>query len=144
MKTEAINVSREEKKVEAIERMKMLKMSPDCIKVFKENNEVQLSEGRGALYEFSRETELVSKIKEFEEQYNALVYTVIHNFFNFGECYSFLYVSDYKEEWERDREDVQNDINCPCVYVWNKDDDMCSEFGSITVVPIFGGLVRLG
>ena len=37
-----------------------------------------------------------------EEEYNALVYHVIHSPMEFGDCYNFLYVSDHPEEWEYD------------------------------------------
>ena len=136
-----MNVSRENKKAEAINRMKALKLFVPCIKAFKDRNEVQLSEMTGGLYEFSRDEELNAKIKEFEEEYNALVYHVIHTYTNFGEMYSFLYVSDYEEEWEMDNEDIQD--NYAMSYVWNKDCPDFSEFGSIGIRQKFGGLVRV-
>ena len=136
-----MNVSRENKKVEAINRMKALDLFGPCIKAFKNRDEVQLSEMTGGLYEISSNAELTAKVKEFEAEYNALVYHVIHTFTQFGELYNFLYVSDYQEEWEMDHEDLKdNYIMC---YVWNKDDDICSEFGTITVRQKFGGLVRV-
>ena len=136
-----MNVSIEIKKAEAINRMKALNLFNPCINAFKNRDEVQLSEMTGGLYEFSSNAELTAKVKEFEAEYNALVYHVIHTFTQFGELYNFLYVSDYQEEWEMDHEDLKdNYIMC---YVWNKDDDICSEFGTITVRQKFGGLVRV-
>ena len=137
-----MNVLRENKKVEAINRMKALKLFAPCIKAFKDRNEVQLSEMTGGLYEFSSNAELNAKIKEFEVEYNALVYHVIHTYTNFGELYHFLYVSDYPEEWKMDNDDIQD--NYVMCYAWNKDDDWCSEFGTIAVSQKFGGLVRIG
>ena len=137
-----MNVLRENKKVEAINRMKALKLFAPCIKAFKDRNEVQLSEMTGGLYEFSGNAELNAKIKEFEAEYNTLVYHVIHTYTNFGELYHFLYVSDYPEEWKMDNDDIQD--NYVMCYVWNKDDDWCSEFGTIAVSQKFGGLVRIG
>lgn len=136
-----MNITRENKKTEAINRMKALDLFDPCIKAFKNRDEVQLSEMTGGLYEFSRDEELNAKIKEFEEEYNALVYHVIHTYTNFGEMYSFLYVSDYKEEWEMDNEDIQD--NYAMSYVWNKDYPDFSEFGSIGIRQKFGGLVRV-
>lgn len=137
-----MNVSRENKKVEAINRMKGLELFAPCIKAFKDRNEVQLSEMTGGLYEFSVNEELTAKVKEFEQEYNALVYHVIHTFAQFGELYNFLYVSDHEEEWEMDQDDIKD--NYVMCYVWNKDDDWCSEFGIIAVRQKFGGLVRVG
>ena len=137
-----MNVSKEIKKAEAINRMKVLKLFAPCIKAFKDRDEVQLSEMTGGLYEFSREAELTAKVKEFEAEYNALVYHVIHTFTQFGELYNFLYVSDHEDEWEMDNDDIKD--NYVMCYVWNKNDDWCSEFGTIAVRQKFGGLVRVG
>ena len=135
-----MNISRELKKEEALKRMVALDLFEPCIRVFKNRDEVQLSEMTGGLYEFSSETELVEQAKEFEERYNALVYHVIHTFTEFGELYNFLYVSDHEEEWEMEREDLQD--NCVFCYVWNKDIPEYSEFGTIVVKQKFGGLIR--
>ena len=137
-----MNVSREIKKTEALNRMKTLQLFTPCIKAFEKRNEVQLSEMTGGLYEFSGDEDLTAKVKAFEEEYNALVYHVIHTYTQFGELYSFLYVSDHQDEWDMDNEDIKD--NYAMVYVWNKDDEWCSEFGSIAVRQKFGGLVRVG
>lgn len=136
-----MNVSRENKKAEAINRMRALKLFAPCIKAFKDRDEVQLSEMTGGLYEFSREAELTAKVKEFEAECNALVYHVIHTYTEFGELYSFLYVSDHEDEWGMDNDDIKD--NYVMCYVWNKDDDWCSESGTIAVRQKFGGLVRV-
>lgn len=47
-----------------------------------------------------QEPELMAKIKEFETQYNVLVYAVTHEYTNFGECYDFLYIPDDKSDWK--------------------------------------------
>ena len=73
----------------------------------------------------------MARVREFEERNNALVYHVIHSFTTIGEMESFLYVSDYPEEWERDRADIKDGQQL--VYVFNKDMPDCSEFGSIGV-----------
>lgn len=135
-------VSRESKKKEAIKRMEALGLFKPCIKVFSKHDEVQLSEPMGGLYEFSDNAELNAKIKEFEEEYNALVYHVIHSYTEFGELYSFLFVSDYEEEWEMDNEDIPSGY--VIAYVWNKSDDWMSEMGGIAVRELWGGLVRVG
>jgi hypothetical protein len=135
-------VSKENKKVEAIKRMEMLGLFKPCIKAFTKYDELQLTEPNGGLYEFSDNAELNAKIKEFEEEYDALVYHVIHTYTQFGELYNFLYVSDYEEEWEYDNTDIADGY--AVAYVWNKTDEYLSEIGGIVVRERFGGLVRVG
>ena len=137
-----MNVSKEIKKAEAIKRMEVLGLFKPCIRAFKSRNEIQLSEPTGGLYEFSANEELTEKVKEFEEEHDALVYHVIHTYTEFGELYNFLYVGDHEEEWGMDNDDIKD--NYVMCYVWNKDDDWCSEFGTIAVRQKFGGLVRVG
>lgn len=140
-----MKVSREIKKVEAINRMKELGLFAPCIKAFKDRDEVQLSEPTGGLYEFSIDKELTTKMQEFEKKNNALVYHVIHTPMRLDsevmDMYNFLYVSDYQEEYEVDNADIKEGY--VFAYVWNKTIDYFSEFGSIAVKGMFGGLVRV-
>lgn len=50
---------------------------------------------------------------------------------NIGEMENYLYVSDYPEEWEMDKQDVSK--GCQYTYVFNKDMPECSEFGTIGI-----------
>lgn len=136
-----MNVSMEIKKTEAIKRMKMLDLYTPYIKAFEKKDEIFLSEMTGGVYEITGEDELKAKIKEFEAEYNTLVYHVIHTPTSFGELYSFLYISDYEEEWDMDNEDLADGYAMS--YVWNKTDEWCSEFGTIGVQGKFGGIVRV-
>lgn len=140
-----MNISREIKKEEAIKRMKELGLFAPCVKAFKDRNEVQLTEPTGGLYEFSSNEGLTAKIQEFEKKNNALVYHVIHTPMRLDgevmDMYNFLYVSDYQEEYEVDNADIKEGY--VFAYVWNKTIDYFSEFGSIAVKGMFGGLVRV-
>ena len=90
---------------ECIERMQLLKLDKPCIEAFKKGK-VWESEGFGALYEVNDKEQ--SCIDEFEKAHEGCkVYHMIHNVFEFGECYSMLYVSSDKEEWESDKEDIK-------------------------------------
>ena len=133
-------MNKEERFIEAIERMKLLKLDNSCIEAFVKGK-VWESEGYGALYEVNqKEQELIDN---FEKNHpNCLVYHMIHNIFEFGECYSMLYVSSDKEEWEQDKQDIKDGYTF--AWVENVDLDWCSEFGSIAIKPSFGGLVRIG
>ena len=133
-------MNREERFIEAIERMKMLKLDRPCIEAFTKGK-VWESEGYGALYEVNQEEQEI--IDNFEKNHKGcLVYHMIHNKFEFGECYSMLYVSSNKEEWESDKEDIKNGY--VFAYVENVDNPWCSEFGSIAVKSQFGGIMRIG
>ena len=136
-----MKVSMELKKQEAIKRMKMLDLYKPYIMSFEKRNEIFLSEMTGGVYEFHNDAELVAKVREFESEYNALVYHVIHTFTEFGELYSFLYVSDHSDEWGLDNNDLT--FGYAYAYVWNKTDEWCSEIGSIGVRGMFGGIIRV-
>ena len=134
------NVTRTEQKTEAIERMKMLNMHENAIREFEQEDKLNMSEYMGALYWLNEEQEEL--IKEFEQKNEAVVYHVIHDYTDFGELLSLLYVSKTKCEWKYDREDLK--AGYTCAYVLNLDADDCSEFGGICIRPSFGGIVRLG
>jgi len=125
---------KEEMKKEAITRMKMLKLHPNIIKEFSNKGILNLSLN-AALYYLNEEQ--LARVQEFEKEYNALVYHVIQS----GQMLSFLYVSEYQEEWEDDRCDLER--NYSFVYVVNLIDESCSEFGSIGIQPCVGGVLRI-
>ncbi|MDO5546899.1 MAG: hypothetical protein Q4F79_00225 [Eubacteriales bacterium] len=131
-------MTREMKKAEALERMKMLKLHSNVINEFQNQDKVNLSENGGFLYWLNDDQK--RRVAEFEKKYDALVYHVIRNITKFGELLSYLYVSDSEEEWEMDREDLRN--GTALVYVENLNDKWCSEFGSIGIQPSLGGLLR--
>lgn len=132
-------MNKEERFIEAIERMKLLKLDNSCIEAFVKGK-VWESEGYGALYEVNQKEQ--DLIDNFEKNHpNCLVYHMIHNVFEFGECYSMLYVSSDTDEWEQDKQYIKDGYTF--AWVENVDLDWCSEFGSIAVKPSFGGLIRL-
>ena len=81
-------------------------------------------------------------MRELEQKYNCKVYAITHEFTDFGELYDFLIVTNYPEEWE-DTVYSYGNKHTVFAYVWNKSDDMCSEFGSITVQSFGGGIRRV-
>jgi len=127
----------------AISAMKSLDIYAPYIKKFEKDGTVTLFEGFGGYYiDESQEPELLKKIREFEEETGSLVYAVTHNIFEFGECYSFLIISKYDEEWSMTLEEVKDGYAFS--YVWNKSVDYCSEFGTIAVKSFGGGIARVG
>ena len=125
-------------RTEALKRMELLKLHENVIDDFKEIALLNQSEHGGILYWVEGETE--RKIREWEEKTGNLVYHVIHDYTEFGELLSLLYVSQYEDEWESDREDIQDGY--AVAYVMNLSDDWCSEYGSIGIRPQWGGVVR--
>lgn len=132
-------MTKEDKIKEAVCRMKILNLHENAIKEFSENGLVNVSEYNGSLF-WTTDAQKQC-IEDFEKEYDAVVYHVIHNKMEFGECLSLLYVSNYKEEWAEDKKDLE--YGTPFVYVKNLDDDICSEFGRIGIDQRYGGLIRI-
>lgn len=130
---------------EAIKRCEILKemgVFKQSVNQFINNKQVSISEPPfGAFYWLNEEEQ--KQVEDFEKQYNSLVYMVIRSFTEFGTLDSYLYVSQYKEEWEQDRQDLKD--KSPLCYVYNKDCEEFSEFGSIgfEVMKMSGGLKRI-
>ena len=136
-----MNITNEIKKQKAIELMQQLDIYKPYIRGFEADNKVCFFENFGGFWAY-QEPELMDKIKEIEKTYNVLVYAVTHEYLEFGECYDFLYIPDYKSEWKYALI-PQKDIFYSYAYVWNKTDDFCSEFGTIGIRPFGGGIKRV-
>ena len=127
------------KKGKAIELLKELDIYAPYIEGFKEHDKVCFFENFGGFW-IDQEPEVYAKMKDLEKKYRCLVYAVTHEFTEFGELYDFLIVTDYPEEWDT-LVYSQGNRHTAFAYVWNKDDDWCSEFGSV-IVESFGGGIR--
>ena len=137
-----MNKTREEKKIKAIELMKKLDIYKPYIKGFKNEDTVCYFENYGGYWAY-QEPGLIEKVKEIEEQYNCLIYAITHEYTSIGEMYSFLIITDYEEEWSTLLEKYGNQYY-GFAYVWNKDDEECSEFGTIALSSFGGGIRRIG
>lgn len=137
-----MKITREMKKQKAIELMQKLDIYKPYIQGFKENDTICFFENYGGFWAY-QEPELMDKIKEFEKKHNCLVYAVTHEYLEFGECYDFLYVPDHKEEWEDMIMNIGSNKFYAFAYVWNKDDEYSSEFGSIGIRSFGGGIKRI-
>ncbi len=136
-----MNITREEKKEKALEIMKQLNIYKPYIEGFREENTVCFFENFGGFWA-DQEPELMRKIQEFEEMHNCLVYAITHEFTEFGELYDFLIITDYTEEWNT-LVTGRGNQHSAFAYVWNKDDEWCSEFGTIGVMSFGGGIKRI-
>lgn len=136
-----MNTTRKERKEKALELMERLDIYKPYIDGFKNNDDTCFYENFGGFWTYQDE-ELLAKQKELEEKYNCTVYAITHEYAEFGECYSFLIITDYKEEWS-DLVLKANNTFYSFAYVWNKDDDNCSEFGTIAIQSFGGGIRRI-
>lgn len=91
-----------------------------------------------------QEPELYNKIKEVEQEYEVLVYAITHELTDFGECWSMLCVSKDTEGVNECLDRINSKEFYAFSYVWNKSNDMFSEFGDIVVRSFGGGLKRIG
>ena len=131
----------EERKIKAIELLEKLDIYKPYIKGFRESDKVCFFERFGG-YWVDQEPEIYNKMKEIEKQFNCTVYAITHEFTEFGECYSFLLVTNYKSEW-KNLVVTENGTHYAFAYVWNKDDDWCSELGTVGVKSFGGGITRV-
>lgn len=133
-------MNKSEMKKIAIEHLKALNIYRPYIAEFRKNGTVTMFERFGGYYinEMNGYTELESRIKEFERDYDALVYAVTHEYLEFGECYTFLYV----DKNDPNNLTINDGLYYVYAYVWNKTMEYCSEFGSVGIQSAYGGIVR--
>lgn len=129
-------------KAKAIEIMRQMGIYKPYVDGFEKDDHVCFFEFYGGYWVY-QEPEVEAKMKALEKEYGCKVYAITHEYTQFGECYSFLLVSKYKEEWNRCVVS-KKDKHYAFAYVWNKTDDWCSEFGTVTVQSYGGGIKRIG
>lgn len=135
-----MKVSLEDKKIEAIRRMKMLDLSVNVVNAFEKDGTITVFDTQWKT-KFKAEENDIKRIKEFEEEYSVLVYGVIRWYTDIGEMDSYLLVGDYREEWEQERSNLR--FGEAFVYVYNHDAPFCSEFGLIGIRKTGYGLARI-
>ena len=131
-------VTREEMKQEAIKRMEEMHLRKDVIHSFKDGKITMSSKGN--IFEVPKDK--LEFIDKHEIEIGVMIYHVIHSFANIGETYEFLYVSNYSDDWEYEREMADNKVlYCYSQNVTHPD---WSEAGSILVQNVNGSLLRIG
>lgn len=136
-----MNVCFAEKKVEAMNRMRAIGYWGRARNAFRQSGKVFVNDPPfGGVYDM--EPEVAANVKKFEEENNALVYMIARAYTKMGKMDSYIYVSDNKEDWADDNEDLRNGIAFS--YTVNKDAPDCSEFGSIGFkMGVGAGMVRV-
>lgn len=137
-----MKVSIEEKRAEAIKRMKAFGFFSDTVKLFEKNGTPLSSEPPWGVF-YALNDQQKAAVHEFEEEYDGLVYSVIRSFHQeLGVIDNLLYVSDEKDEWSMEWNDIKS--MCPCVYAVNYNTPEFSELGLIGVKMGAGaGLIRI-
>ena len=144
-----MNDLKEQQKNEALNRLRLLQMKfellENVVTEFEQNDILYYSEyinknAQGILYYISNSKELINTIKEFEDKHQAKVYHAILTPLTYGRMLSLLYVSQYTEEWQRDRNELSEGL--PLAYCINLDDEVTAEFGGIQIAKANGGITR--
>ena len=133
---------KQQQKELAISLMKKLDIYQPYIDAFQNDDIVSYFERYIGFWAY-QDKELDKKIKAIEKEYGCTVYAITHEFTEFGECYSMLIVSKYKEDWARSLV-TEDKTHYAFAYVWNKTDEDCSEFGTVVVKSALGGITRIG
>ena len=131
----------EQRKAQAIELLNRLDIYKPYIEGFINDNQVCFFENFGGYWVY-KEQDVYKKMLEIENEYDCTVYAITHEYTSFGECYSFLYVSKYKNEWPYSLV-TENGIHCATAYVWNKSCEDFSELGTVGVKSFGGGITRV-
>lgn len=121
------------KKIEAIARMKKLNIHSSVIDAFQYKGIVYIHEALPEVFMlFEPEQEDLERIRQFETEHNALVYLVIRSHTNYGTMDSMLYVSNSRKDWYMDRAGLVNPAHWRQeAYVYNHDRPEFSEVGVI-------------
>lgn len=136
-------VKREDKKAEAIRWMNILGVNSDVVELFEKKDIVMSCSGiTGAITPLD-DPHLEQQIRDFEQQWDDLVYLVVRTPSVYGWLDSLLFIDNYEDEWEMARRSLKDGY----VLSWtiNQDYPLCSDMGSIVVERTrSGGLIRLG
>lgn len=149
------NVNLQIKREEAIKRLQLLKEKgmkyTPALKCFEKGEDIGIFENQIAMkatyYQLYLNTgdgdfydNLCKAVKDFENRFNAVVYLIQVTHSGFGTICHMFYVSDHKEEWYSDGEDLKNGY--ACVYAYNMDEPAFSDIGTVTfeMDPACGGL----
>ena len=142
-----MKATREEQKAEALRRLD--KWNTDgFIRLAFEQGQLAVCEkfdglipGQFIVLASELPTDILTEIREKEEEYGILAYMVIKSTTVFGVLYDILYVSENKEDWAMDAELMED--NVVMSYCINSTEPLFSEFGTIMLESTIGGLHRI-
>lgn len=123
-------------KAEAIKRLELMNICEDVRRRFEEKGDVMFSEYVG--YRVLSDEEK-TEVRQFEREHDATVFLGIRLSTMYGTLDAFLFVGEYEEEWEMEREGVLDGYALS--YCINRDYPECSEMGSIVFRVTKNGLI---
>lgn len=138
-------------KQECIRRMKKLNIYKPYIDKFEQDETITLFNSYFGYY-ISKEADidnneairLQNKIDELAKD-GFYCYAVTHTYAQFGECYEFLCVSKYTQDWYLEIHNSNDKMSkIVFAYVYNLSEPEFSEFGDIVVSTKFSGIRRIG
>lgn len=145
-----MNKLRELQLKEAIKRLKILQQQYNLMETviteFEKEGTLYYSERvnqtyRGMLFWIDNKKEFLEIIEQFEKKQKSVVYHAILSHKEFGDILNLLYISPYQKEWENDNEELKRGF--PLVYCSNVHAEKYSEFGTIQIVGVNGGIDRI-
>lgn len=141
MKKTEVKIPHAIKLREAVKRLERLGIDAKIIKEFAKGEAIPICfHGVDNVYFLERKP--TDRVTQFEARHDALVYFVISTKTSFGDLESYLFVSDYEEEWEIDNDDLLDGY--AMTWTENLTHPQCSEFGSIGFNKTkHGGLERV-
>ena len=135
-------MNKQQRKEQAIKYLNQLDIYKPYVDGFEKHDHVCIFERYAGFWVYQY-PEIEKQMKAIEKEYGCTVYAITHEWTQFGECYSFLIVTKYKEEWKTLLRSDKNK-HIAFAYVWNKTDEWCSEFGCVSIQSAFGGITRIG
>ena len=138
-------MTREEMKEQAKILMTNLGIPAGVLLAFMKYDQVPVFEDgiSGVMAGNERMQRLQVMIEKLEENFGFCVYAVTHETLIFGECYSFLFVSQFREDWSVSY-GTDGKVHRVYAYCWNVDFENCSEIGTVYLEKVPGGIVRVG
>lgn len=134
-----MNVNKETKIAEAVTRLKMMEVPVSVIEDFLHGYVMVAEPPTGEMRNITEKEK--EEIATFEDKHNAIVYMIVRSYTNFGQLDSWLFISDYPEEWAMEDAAIKDGI----VFSWtiNRDIPEFSDMGSIAYKKVDGGVVRV-
>lgn len=131
--------SKEEMKQQALEIMKILKLSKNVINEFDKKDKLNKSEGKkGILYWLDEKEQKI--VKEYEEKWNVVVYHIIKTYtVDDRTIYDLLYLPNEKDSWQ----DIVERLEEYSI-ILSHTLSQFSESGDIMIQRKNGGIVRIG
>ncbi len=138
-----IDQIREWQKDLAVSCMHKLGICEPYIREFEANNAVYLYELFDG-YRIKAGSDLAITIENLERKHGIKVYAVTHEQTSFGECYSFLCVSKYRQDAAYALQSLCDGSFYAYAYVENKTCSRCSEFGYVVIEQMLDSIRRIG